>query len=125
MLRVIGGSANQAVPDKATRIENRIGEPAADPYLYIASQIYAGMDGVRAQMQAPQASVAPYAFNDKPLPGSLKTALEMLNNDVALGAAFGSDFIAYFTHVKTSELKRYELAEDKDEWQRREYFGRI
>ena len=125
MLRVIGGAGSQAAPDKATRIENRIGEPAANPYLYIASQIYAGMDGVRRQMQAPQASVAPYAFNDKPLPGSLKRALEMLNNDVALGAAFGSDFIAYFTHVKTSELERYELAEDKNEWQRREYFGRI
>lgn len=49
----------------------------------------------------------------------------MLNSDLALGAAFCSDFTAYFTHVKTSELKRYELAEDKDEWQRREYFGRI
>ena len=125
MLRVIGGAGNETAPDKSTRIENRIGEPAANPYLYMASQIYAGMDGVRAQMQAPQATVAPYALTDKPLPGSLEIALEMLNNDSALCSAFGSDFIAYFTHVKTSELMRYEQAEDKNEWQRREYFGRI
>ena len=120
MLRVIGG-AN----DKATRIENRIGEPAANPYLYMASQIHAGMDGIQARMPAPLATVAPYACADKPLPGSLGKALEMLNNDLALGTGFGSDFIRYFTRVKTSELKRYEIAEDKDEWQRREYFGRI
>jgi len=42
-----------------------------------------------------------------------------------MAAACAVFFITYFTHVKTSELKRYELAEDKDEWQRREYFGRI
>src|SRR5207253_8091257 len=35
MLRVVGGPG-----DPGTRIENRIGEPAANPYLYFASQIY-------------------------------------------------------------------------------------
>jgi glutamine synthetase len=120
MLRVIGGPN-----DKATRIENRIGEPAANPYLYMASQIHAGMEGVQGRMRPPLATVAPYASADKALPGSLGQALDMLNNDFALGAAFGTDFISYFTRVKTSELKRYEMAEDKDEWQRREYFGRI
>src|ERR1700692_4525520 len=28
------------------RLENRIGEPAANPYLYMASQILSGLDGV-------------------------------------------------------------------------------
>ena len=41
MLRVLGGPG-----DPASRIENRIGEPAANPYLYIASQIVAGLDGI-------------------------------------------------------------------------------
>jgi glutamine synthetase len=34
MIRVLGGAG-----DSATRLENRIGEPAANPYLYMASQI--------------------------------------------------------------------------------------
>ena len=34
MIRVLGGT-----DDPATRLENRIGEPAANPYLYMASQI--------------------------------------------------------------------------------------
>ena len=48
MLRVLGG------PDDATRIENRVGEPAANPYLYMASQILSGLDGIdRASIPAP------------------------------------------------------------------------
>ena len=120
MLRVIGG-AN----DNATRIENRIGEPAANPYLYMASQIHSGINGVQARMHAPKATAAPYAAQDGLLPKSLGKALEMLNSDFSFCAEFGTDFIRYFTRIKESEVARYESAEDKDDWQRREYFSRI
>ena len=124
MLRVIG-----APNDKATRIENRIGEPAANPYLYIASQIYAGLDGIAAQMSAPPATTAPYSSgttaSNKLLPSSLSQALDLLNQDPALTSAFSVDFIRYFTRIKAAEVARYEQAADKDEWLRREYFGRV
>ena len=42
MVRAVGGAG-----DPATRLENRSGEPAANPYLYIASQIVSGLDGLR------------------------------------------------------------------------------
>lgn len=42
MVRVVGDSPS------ATRLENRIGEPAANPYLYLASQLAAGLEGVAA-----------------------------------------------------------------------------
>jgi glutamine synthetase len=51
MLRVVGECG-----DAATRIENRIGEPAANPYLYLASQIHAGLDGMARQLKAPPAT---------------------------------------------------------------------
>ena len=41
MIRVLGG-----VGDPATRMENRGGEPAANPYLYMASQLVSGRDGI-------------------------------------------------------------------------------
>src|SRR6185369_886454 len=41
LIRAIGG-----MNDPATRLENRAGEPAANPYLYFASQIYSGLDGM-------------------------------------------------------------------------------
>ena len=49
MLRVIADSyaeTGAGVRDPASRIENRAGEPAANPYLYLASQIASGLDGV-------------------------------------------------------------------------------
>src|SRR4029078_12257922 len=50
MIRVLGGPN-----DPATRLENRIGEPAANPYLYMASQILSGLDGVDRKL-APRPS---------------------------------------------------------------------
>ena len=111
--------------DGATRIENRIGEPAANPYLYLASQIHAGLDGIERGLRAPAATDAPYGDADVRLPTSLGEALQALQGDSTLVDAFGSAFIQYFTRIKQSELSRYELAEDKDDFQRREYFSRF
>ena len=36
--------------EAATRLENRVGEPAANPYLYVASQIYSGLDGIARRL---------------------------------------------------------------------------
>jgi len=46
MLRVIGHPG-----DAATRIENRIGEPMANPYLTMAAQIHAGLHRLRHRAQ--------------------------------------------------------------------------
>jgi glutamine synthetase len=120
MLRVIGSCG-----DAATRIENRIGEPAANPYLYLASQIHAGLDGIERGLKAPPATDAPYAGTHDLLPTSLGEALQALRADEVLGTAFGEDFIRYFERIKRSELDRFEAAGDKDDFQRREYFSRI
>ena len=45
LMRVLG-----APGDPATRLENRAGEPAANPYLYMASQIVAGLDGIARKL---------------------------------------------------------------------------
>ena len=120
MLRVLGRAG-----DAATRIENRIGEPAANPYLYIASQIHAGLDGIERDLAAPPATAAPYAEGGARLPASLGAALDALATDDRLVAAFGAPVVDWLTQIKRSELARYEAADDKDDWQAREYFGRI
>ena len=120
MLRVVGQSG-----DAATRIENRIGEPAANPYLYIASQIYAGLDGIERQLTAPPATNSPYGAQGDKLPTSLGEALEVLLADQTLVDGFGSDFVNYLVRIKRAEWARYEAATDKMEFQRREYFSRI
>ena len=46
MLRVLGAMNDPA----ASRIENRVGEPSANPYLYIASQLIAGLNGIESKL---------------------------------------------------------------------------
>jgi glutamine synthetase len=120
MLRVVGQAG-----DAATRIENRIGEPAANPYLYLASQIHAGLDGIAHKRKAPAATDAPYGDAAVKIPTSLGEALDALQADPVLVEAFGSSFIHYFTQIKQAEMTRHEQATDRDDWHRREYFSRI
>jgi glutamine synthetase len=120
MLRVITAPGNPA----ATRIENRVGEPMANPYLYFASQIYAGLDGIARKLVPPPATESPYSSHAAHLPTTLAEALQALQKDDALCSAFGSAFVAYFAQVKRQEISRYEAALDKTDWQRREVFSR-
>ena len=129
MLRVVGGAG-----DPATRIENRLGEPAANPYLYMAAQVIAGLDGLARQTQPPQATESPYAAHaagqgeasasTTALPSNLQLALEALGADDALTAGLGEDWVRYFTRIKQSECQRHALAEDRLDFERREYFSR-
>ena len=120
MLRVLGRCG-----DAATRIENRIGEPSANPYLYIAAQIHAGLDGI-------QRGLARRPPPTRPMPAAprccrrrwAKRSMRWRRTD-ALVEAFGAPLIECFTRVKRAELARFEQAADKDEWQRREYFSRF
>ena len=55
MVRVLGQPG-----DPATHLENRVGEPAANPYLYMASQIYAGLDGMARHTDPGPSADTPY-----------------------------------------------------------------
>ena len=120
MLRVIGDCG-----DAATRIENRVGEPAANPYLYLASQVHAGLDGIERGLRAPRATDAPYGPAAVGLPTGLGEALDALAADAALRSGFGDAFVGYFDRIKRAECRRFDEAVDKDEFQRREYFSRL
>ena len=120
LLRVLG-----AAGDPATRIENRIGEPSANPYLYIAAQIHAGLDGIERGLGAEPATTAPYAGAGALLPTSLGEGLDALGADTELVRAFGADVVDWFVRVKRAELLRHDQADDQDDWQAREYFGRF
>ncbi len=123
MLRVIGGAG-----DSATRIENRLGEPAANPYLYMASQLHAGLSGMTQDLNAPLATESPYATDGDPslrIPTNLRDALQALSADAAMTQGLGADFIQYYSALKQLEQQRLDAAEDPIEFQRREYFSRI
>jgi glutamine synthetase len=115
LLRVVGGPG-----DSGTRIENRIGEPAANPYLYIASQIYSGLDGLARRLPLPPSADTPYEAKADMLPRSLGEALDHLRQDAVLGDGFGKGFIEYYCRIKEAEIARFNA--EVSEWEHREYF---
>ena len=120
MLRVLGepGSAD-------TRIENRIGEPMANPYLAIAAHIHAGLDGLQRGLEPGLATESPYADDAPALPATLAEALDALAQDEALQRGLGGAMACIFDTVKRQELARHAAAEDKAQWLKREYFARF
>jgi glutamine synthetase len=118
MLRVIRADSKSA--SSATRIENRIGSPLANPYLYLASQIHAGLDGIARKLPPPPADDAKAPI----LPANLNQALQALQADAALSKGFGEQVLAWYAHIKRQEATRHDAADDKLDWIRREYFSR-
>jgi len=115
MLRVVGGPRD---PD--TRIENRIGEPAANPYLYFASQVYSGLDGIERRMPMTRSTDTPYEAKADFLPRTLEEALQHLKVNKALRDGFGNAFIDYYCRIKEAEIARFNL--EVSDWEQREYF---
>jgi glutamine synthetase len=127
MVRVLGG-----VGDPATRLENRIGEPAANPYLYIASQIAAGLAGIDGKMALPPADDAPYTAERQMLPTDLMQALDAMEAEPLFRRDFGDVFVDYYLKLKRTEANRYLQAlelfdatapdDEPSEWEQNEYF---
>jgi glutamine synthetase len=115
LLRVIGNPGSAA-----TRIENRVGEPAANPYLYFASQVHAGRDGVARRLALPPSADTPYEAKAEPLPHTLGEALAALRQDAVLREGLGEAFVEYYCRIKEAEIARFNL--EVSDWEHREYF---
>ncbi|HEY3642517.1 MAG TPA: glutamine synthetase, partial [Xanthobacteraceae bacterium] len=115
MVRALGGPG-----DAATRLENRVGEPAANPYLYMASQIVAGLDGIHRKLDPGPCADTPYEAAAPFLPKSLEEALTALRQDACFAEAFGQSFIDYYLRIKQFEIARCQA--EVTEWEHKEYF---
>jgi glutamine synthetase len=116
MVRVVGQPG-----DPGTRLENRVGEPAANPYLYMASQIAAGLDGIASEADPGPPADTPYSADEPALPKSLMAAIAALRDNTCFRAAFGDPFIDYFIKLKEFEIGRF--LSDVTDWEQREYLA--
>jgi glutamine synthetase len=116
LIRVIGKPG-----DSHTHIENRAGEPAANPYLYMASQIVAGIDGLERQLELePPTTGDPYVVDRPRLPRNLYEAIAALQKSELFETQFGADFTDYICRLKEFEMNRY--MSTVTDWEHREYF---
>jgi glutamine synthetase len=133
--RVIWGQDNRGVMvraigrpgDAATHLENRIGEPAANPYLYIASQIATGLDGVARHLTPPPSADTPYETDAEKMPKNLAEALDALRNNPCFRTEYGDFFVDYYLRIKDAEIARFRTEHPADSmdvtaWEQKEYF---
>jgi glutamine synthetase len=127
LVRVLGTPG-----DPTTHVENRLGEPTANPYLYLAAQIAAGMDGADRGLDPGPPATDPHAPWARPLPTDLRQALAEFGESSFYRTVLGDPLTDCLRLLKQSELTRYEqwLAKTEPtdgelvtEWEHREYFA--
>ncbi|MFT4247854.1 MAG: glutamine synthetase family protein [Pseudomonas sp.] len=116
MLRVIGGPG-----DPASHVENRVGESAANPYLYFISQLVSAIEGIQCQLDPGPAVDTPYSTQAPLLPRHLLEAIDALRGSTLMRQQLGDPFVEYLLTIKEFELNRF-LADEVTDWEQREYF---
>jgi glutamine synthetase len=99
----------------ATRVELRAADAAANPYLVIAANLFAGLDGIRRTLEPP----APLPGKGDPLPVRLEDSLRALMDDRLLVDAMGAPLIDAFAALKMAEADQFRRA--VTDWELQEY----
>jgi glutamine synthetase len=106
---------------KASRLELRLGDASANPYLAIAGLLAAAYLGIRDELEPP-AALEGYGYDpskaDK-LPGDLGSALDAFEADTAFEEILGEEFLKTFLTYKRNELERF--SHWVTDWEFREY----
>ncbi|MGH8742120.1 MAG: glutamine synthetase, partial [Burkholderiales bacterium] len=92
----------------------------ANPYLYFASQIHAGLDGLAHKLPLPPSAERPYEAQAEFLPRTLEEAVQCLKQDDVLRKGLGDVFVDYYCRIKEAEVARFNL--EVSDWEQREYF---
>ncbi|MBF9044276.1 glutamine synthetase [Rhodobacterales bacterium HKCCE4037] len=117
MIRTITG------PDGTLRLENRLPDSSANPYLALAGQLLAGWAPRhrRTQLRPPMAN--PYDDPGEALPASLGEAIEAFAASDMLRDALTPEVHEWLVTLKRHEWNRY-LAHISD-WEQAEYFSTL
>jgi glutamine synthetase len=110
----------------ATRLEIRVGDGSANPYLAIAVLLQTGLDGLREKIDPPEpVSGDAYRAEDGGdlLPQSLEEALDALEADELLAEAIGPEIVAPFLAMKRFEIERHRAY--VSEWELAEYLHHL
>jgi glutamine synthetase len=94
----------------AARLEIRVGDGSANPYLGTAAALFAGLDGLERELEPPDplsgdAYTAPEPGGD--LPRTLDAALDALESDALLVERMGPELVETFITMKRFETERH------------------
>ncbi|MDT7860710.1 MAG: glutamine synthetase family protein [Saccharolobus sp.] len=94
-------------------VEFRLADPLANPYLLLATIIYAGIDGIERNLMV---NINEYYGI---LPQTLKESLNKLENDTYIKYNLGQDLISSYINIKNIEIEEYES--QITDWEREYY----
>lgn len=114
-----------------TRLEVRVADGAANPYLMTAAILAAGLDGILNKLEAPEPVVGMSYENESApvLPMSLEEALDALQKDTVLREILQGPIIEVFDVLKRDEVRRYKeavtdpLTRETTDWEVKEYMS--
>ena len=111
---------------EGTRLEVRVGDGAANPYLLIAGILAAALDGIKRNLPCPEEAVGMAYDNEAAeiLPMRFDEALDKLEANEWLGERLSPQLLETFLVMKRNELERYREAGESDEvtqWEQDEY----
>ena len=98
------------------RVENRVVDGAANPYLASAAILGAGLDGIENKIEPGVANTSNlYEASEDELarhgitflPATLREALDCLEQDMVVKEALGAEYAAYYIGVKGEEWRQY------------------
>jgi glutamine synthetase len=110
---------------RATRVEIRIGDGSANPYLAVAATLFAGLHGLREELPLAD-PVSGDGYTDETserVPVSLEDALDALEADTYLRDAIGETIVEPFLAMKRFELERHRAW--VSDWERDEYLHHL
>jgi glutamine synthetase len=112
----------------ATRIEVRLGDGTANPYLAYTAALAAGLDGIRRKVDPPPPLEGliyelPEEQQGAPLPTSFDEALGALAADQVISDTMGTDLVETFKTIKAAELGRFRAW--VTDWEFAEYSPRL
>lgn len=103
------------------RLELRLGDASANPYVLIAATIAAALLGIQAA-EEPPAPLEGYGYDTARsalLPDCLPSALDALEGDTALTGILGKGFTAAYLAYKRNEVERFQ--QHVTDWEFMEY----
>ena len=102
-----------------SKVELRLPDPAANPYLAIAVSIAAGLDGIERQIEPG----AERNSESADLPGTLKEAIAKFGKDPLMEEVLGADFVKVYKKIKNNEWSEYML--QVSDWEVEKYLVKM
>jgi glutamine synthetase len=115
---------------EATRCENRMPDPSANPYLALTVQLAAGLDGIREKIDCGEPvnkNIARMSYRERrrlridDLPRDLHEALDYLEKDAVVREALGEHIYERYLDAKREEWQEY-IGQVSD-WELGRYLG--